>query len=388
MITWWCCLLLLGCLAGVTAGAGASDVTADLRDVGLLVTPPPLTGAMPGPGLRVRQVRPEYVGTEVYHTLYLPTDWQVGRRYPVVVEYPGNGPFENAWGDRCSGLVDDCHLGYGVSDGRGVIWLCLPFVNAAARAPARQWWGDVAATLAYCRTTVHEVCERYGGDPGAVVLAGFSRGAIACNYIGLHDDAIADTWLAFIAHSHYDGVRQWSYADSVAAARQRLGRLRGRAQFISQEPAVTSPQDMLAAAGADGAFTFVKLGYRNHRDDWVLRDTAERRALQRWWRRTLRERPGTYTVRGRVTDADGAPVADVRVISGAHWTVSAADGCYVLAGLTGPRRTVAAARMGWRFEPALAVAPAAAAKRVVVLDITATAGPPTDEQAELNGKGQ
>lgn len=39
-----------------------------------LITPV-MTDDPPAPGKRVRQVAEEYKGTEVYHTLYLPTNW-------------------------------------------------------------------------------------------------------------------------------------------------------------------------------------------------------------------------------------------------------------------------------------------------------------------------
>jgi len=39
--------------------------------------------------------------------------------------------------------------------------------------------------------TVKMICEKYGGDSAKVFLAGFSRGSIACNYIGLHNNQIA-----------------------------------------------------------------------------------------------------------------------------------------------------------------------------------------------------
>ena len=53
---------------------------------------------------------------------------------------------------------------------------------------------------------MRRVCEQYGGDRAAVILTGFSRGAIACNYLGLHNEEIAGLWRAFIPYSHYDGV--------------------------------------------------------------------------------------------------------------------------------------------------------------------------------------
>ena len=39
---------------------------------------------LPAPGKRVRQVLPEYKGTDVHHALYLPTDWVKEKKYPVI----------------------------------------------------------------------------------------------------------------------------------------------------------------------------------------------------------------------------------------------------------------------------------------------------------------
>jgi len=67
---------------------------------------PPLMDGPPRAGERVRQTEPEYEGTAVYHALYLPTDWQEGRKYPVIVEYAGNGGFHNELGDVSRGRVE------------------------------------------------------------------------------------------------------------------------------------------------------------------------------------------------------------------------------------------------------------------------------------------
>ena len=75
-----------------------------------------------------------------------------------------------------------------------------------------------------------------GGDPERVLLVGFSRGAIGCNYLGLYDDEIAELWKAMIPYSHYDGVRLWGYPKSdMASARTRLKRLRDTPQLICHE---------------------------------------------------------------------------------------------------------------------------------------------------------
>ena len=91
---------------------GLADSSAKPRLSKDLVTPV-MTEEAPAPGKRVRQVAPEYKGTKVYHTLYLPTDWQKGKRYPVLVEYTGN-KFP-ACGS--TGEVKGANLGYGLSGG-------------------------------------------------------------------------------------------------------------------------------------------------------------------------------------------------------------------------------------------------------------------------------
>jgi hypothetical protein len=277
----------------------------DIRSVPRDLFPPPMTEDAPAPGARVRQAIARYRGSEVYHALYLPADWEsvdgksaecksadlhsASRGYPVIVEYAGNGPYRNTYGDTCTGWVEDCNLGYGISTGQGFIWACLPTISRDGQRNQRQWWGDVQATVDYCRTAVAEICDTYGGDPSAVILAGFSRGAIACNFIGLHDDRIARLWCAFVAHSHYDGVRPWPYAGSDRrSAIERLRRLQGRPQFISHEGSVQETKAYLQAIEVDGAFTFQTLPYRNHTDTWVLRDIPESKALRQWVHNVLK----------------------------------------------------------------------------------------------------
>lgn len=264
----------------VSAAAPLPDISSIPSDL----TIPELTSGTAAPGRRVRQQLPEYAGTQVYHLLYLPTDWKPGTRYPVIVEYAGNGNYKNKYGDVSAGRPEGSKLGYGISGGKGFIWICMPFVDAANKQIAITWWGDVPATIDYCMKTVNLVCERWGGDPAAVILTGFSRGAIACNYIGLHDDRIAALWRAFIAYSHYDGVRDWPYEGGrdKAAARERLSRLRGRPTFVCQEGSTSATQAYLAGLPPAGAFTFVDIPFHNHNDAWTLRDTPQRRQLRAW----------------------------------------------------------------------------------------------------------
>jgi hypothetical protein len=288
----------LSSLIGVFALAGIAGIAgfaADLYSAPQDLHTPTLTSGEPAPGKRVRAVTAGYESTGVYHTLYLPTNWKPGKRHPVIVEYAGNGTFTNGLGDSCNGTVEGCNLGYGISGGQNFIWVCLPFVAVknGTKSNTRNWWGDAQETVAYCKHTVREDCQRYGGDTNAVILAGFSRGAIAGNYIGLRDGEIASLWRAFILHSHYDGVRtNWPYADAArASALSRLKRLRGRPQFISQETSVDDIRTYLEQTGVKAPFTFQALNFPNHCDNWVLRDLPERAKLRAWLKSALKEYP-------------------------------------------------------------------------------------------------
>jgi hypothetical protein len=269
-------------LALAAAPASLHDLKSDL-------TVPKSMEAEPAAGRRVFQANSGFESWGLRHTLHLPTNWKPGRMYPVIVELPGNGGFQNALGDRCTGRPEDCNLGYGLTGGKDWIWVCLPFVDPKQKKLALNWWGDPDATAEYCKKTVARVCKEFGGDPDAVILAGFSRGAIACNYIGLRDDAVAKLWSGFFIHSHYDGVRRWPYPDSDAAsAKARLKRLGDRPQFISHEQSVDDTKKFLGSAKN---FTFVPIPYPNHTDHWVLKDIPERKRAREWLAEVIAKRP-------------------------------------------------------------------------------------------------
>lgn len=249
------------------------------------LTVPPIADGAPRAGRRVRETTAGWESTLVHHAVYLPEDWTAEGSFPVLFEYPGNGGFRDALGDVCNGTVEGCNLGYGLSGGRDWIWVCLPFVETTRGRAANTalWWGDPSETVRYCVATVRHVCADLGGDPDRIVLCGFSRGSIACNYIGLRDETIAPLWKAFLCHSHYDGARGWSYPESDRdAARIRLRRLAGRPQFISSEGSNAATRAFLEASGVRAPFTIVDAAFANHTDAWALRDCALRRAARRW----------------------------------------------------------------------------------------------------------
>jgi len=273
-----------------TAVAAGAPPWPDLSSIPADLEIPPLAHAPPGPGRRVKQTLPSWRGTGVYHVVWLPVDWQPAQRLPVIVEYGGNGGFRNGYGDTCTGLPEDCKLGFGMSAGKGFIWLCLPFLDGKGDSVAITWWGDppsydVQPTLDYCREAVAAACRDLGGDPGRVVLCGFSRGGLACNLVGLHDDAMARLWCAFVPYAGYEDVRvqrRYPGADPVKAM-ARLRRLGDRPQFICQEGA--GPEEarrQLSEVLPGGDLTFASTGFRNHSDAWVLRPSAARSQLRAW----------------------------------------------------------------------------------------------------------
>jgi hypothetical protein len=265
----------------------------DLQTVPADLEVPAPQEAAPAAGIRVFSTTAGWEDTSVRHTLYLPRDWVPGKKHPVLVEYAGNGGYRNAFGDVSDGTPEGCRLGYGISGGTGFIWICLPFVEVKDREKqnAARWWGDVGETKRYCLATVRDVCARFGGDERAIIFCGFSRGAIAANFLGLHDDEIAGLWRAFICHSHYDGVREhWGYPGADrASALARLRRLGGRAQFISHEGSTEAVEAWLRSTGVDGRWTFMPIPFRNHSPDWLLRDLPERRRLREWLAGVLAE---------------------------------------------------------------------------------------------------
>lgn len=251
---------------------------------------PAVTHGPPAPGKRVPQTSIGWECTSVYHLLHLPTDWQPGKKYPVIIEYAGNGPYSDERGDTCDGSVEGCILGYGISSGRGMIWASLPFIEEknGITQNAQRWWGDVEQTKLYCLETVRDICARFGGDSQRVFITGFSRGSIACNYIGLHDDEIAKLWRGFICHSHYDGYRRWPGDGGKAAVLERLKRLGNRPQWISQEVTTAATEKWLQSTGLTGDWTFVAMPFPNHSAAWTLRDIPERQRLREWLARVIR----------------------------------------------------------------------------------------------------
>jgi hypothetical protein len=208
------------------------------------------------------------------------------------VEYAGNSPFTSPYGDVSTGKVEGSSMGYGISAGKGVIWVCMPYLNNAGAKNVNMWWGDppkyqVQPTIDYCIATVKTICERYGGDPAKVFLAGFSRGSIACNYIGLQNDQVASLWRGFICYANYVGLHpSWPYPDDdrATAAADEQGAPAGafRKQGVLAEPGdgwdAMRLDDPCAVLDGDTVHVFFK-GFDNNRNRDRVRVGYARAAL-------------------------------------------------------------------------------------------------------------
>ena len=278
------------------------------------VAPPVVSPGAPAAGRRVSVTPPEHAGTDVHHALWLPGDWSAdrigtGERWPVVVEYAGNE--HPASGS--TGRVEDAALGHGLTGGR-CIWVVLPFVASDGTRNEATWWGDLAATVAYAKVNVPRICRAFGGDPARVLLCGFSRGAIAVNHVGLHDDEIAGLWCGFVTHDHYDGVREWRgtawgapLMTYRAAAAVRLARIRERPVLICQHGGTAEIEAWLDASGArprEVTFLPVRIDAlfphlpcrpvpgveitSTHTDRWLVVDSADGRTARSWVAEVLR----------------------------------------------------------------------------------------------------
>jgi hypothetical protein len=167
----------------------------------------------------------------------------------------------------------------GMTLGRGSIGLGLPFVDRHWGRIAENGWGNPDETVAYALAMLAQVRDDWGADPANTVLTGFSRGALACGYIGLRDDRIAAWWKGFHACQHYDGDG-WNGA-TWEGAMARARRFRGRSVFQTDNSAERF-QPLMDAMGVPA--TFVRSGLGAHATAMFLDDRASTRQLRAWYR--------------------------------------------------------------------------------------------------------
>lgn len=305
-----------------TLSTGASSAMANIQQPPDILSRmadlenPLIRKELPAAGKCVFQQWPSNMGSDLGHLLYLPTDWKPGVQYPVLVEYLGNS----------AKVSDGRGIGYGLSGGKGFIWLVLPFVSKDLKSDEAWWWGDVEATVEYAKKSIPAICEQWGGNTKQIILLGYSRGAIACNYIGLHDDEISKFWKAMVIVSHYDDAHiPWGMSTAEQAeAPKRLLRLGQIPQLICGEYCsipqlgsdavlkqniheqkissfeeakaklglkpileVEGTKDFIAKNAPHGVFCFMDLPWVNHSHQVLLRDSEQRQLIRSWMNKAI-----------------------------------------------------------------------------------------------------
>ena len=134
----------------------------------------------------------------------------------------------------------------------------------------------------------------FGGNPRKVVQIGHSRGAIATECIGGHDDAIASLWRGQIAASHWDAatVENWPYTavlGGLPGAAARARRLQHLPKFLTGECNLEAGPRALGwlstvANVSTASVTATSSGFRDHTGFWIARPspTRARDALRSW----------------------------------------------------------------------------------------------------------
>jgi hypothetical protein len=237
---------------------------------------PNVEESTPAPGKRVRYRLPRDGSTGLYCVLNLPENWNSHAKHPVVVEFPGNLFFTP--GCYSTGLPEQCVMGYGMTQGRNAICLGMPFVDRLSAKPVESGWGNADDTAQYTMQMVDEVCAKFGGDRQNIVLTGFSRGAIACGYIGLRNPQIASLWKGFHACQHYDGDG-WNGA-TMQGALERAARFQGQAVFQTDNPESKFRQVMDVMKTN---VTWVKSGLGAHSTAMFLDDRPSTQKLRDWF---------------------------------------------------------------------------------------------------------
>lgn len=243
--------------------------------------------------------------------------------------------------------------------------MVFPYIKN--KTSVTKWWGNEQETLDFAIENIRDICEKYNGNPSEVFICGFSRGAIGVNYLGLHNDEIADVWLGFFTHDHYDGVRHWkgSYWGSPFDKYQknainRFKRIKNRNVLISQNVAegksTHETKEYIEKYKLD---TLANITYNlfsthsiikdipseeiphEHTDKWLLYDSKYQKSVIKWFKKTIKKKPKTFTISGKITDSNRNPLEGILIETGkTHFSITDKKGNYRIDGLVKSNRKI------------------------------------------------
>lgn len=242
---------------------------------------PEMVEDKPSVGKRVRFSLDRKVKDDKYISLYLPKNWVKGEKYPVIVEFPGNIHYVK--GCYSTGRPEQCVMGYGMTKGEGAIWICMPFLKSAIGPVAENKWGNPDETVNYTIEIVREICKNYGGDEENVIVTGFSRGAIACGFIGLRNEEIAALWKGIHICQHYDGDG-WGGATKQGAL-DRIKNFSGESFFCTDNDHKVL-KDIFESSKVKA--TFVNSGLGAHSCAMFLDDRPSTLKVREWFKELVK----------------------------------------------------------------------------------------------------
>lgn len=190
-------------------------------------------GTFPKAGIRFYRKLKGYENTDIVHAVFLPNNWQKGKKYPLIVEYTGNVFYHPKGYCYSTGFLSQANMGSALSRGEDFIVLTLPFINKDGKREQFDAWGDPDLAVKYCLEALADAEKYFGADPRAYVFTGFSRGEIAANYIALRTDEIAKKWLCFVRASSSVWPSKWNGAQY--GWEERMARL-GKREVLNCSP--------------------------------------------------------------------------------------------------------------------------------------------------------
>jgi len=109
-----------------------------------------------------------------------------------------------------------------------------------------------------------DILRDFGGDPRRVLLDGFSRGAIACGYLGLHDDETSALWTALFAYSHFDGHQDVALSASDRASALTASSASAAARLHLRRRHQTEETEKIPPPLLPKPYDLPVHGFRNH----------------------------------------------------------------------------------------------------------------------------
>jgi len=249
------------------------------------INPPMVERGDPSPGKRVKVHFSEY--PNACYTLYLPKNFTNSKKWPLIIEIPGN-----------HGLCDAAHLGYGISKGTNWIWATVPYVDKDGKILKMNWGKDPSYTAHFLVAVLENLKKKYQIDTSKIVLAGFSAGAFAVSAIGNWNDEISSNWAGYFAHSHFDGCCLTGAYPGDSG--KRIERLRTKKILIT-----TGNTDITAKSGAhkcsynaykklkakDFDVTYLEIPHSpphdRHSRGWICDNTPAANKARKWLRSFL-----------------------------------------------------------------------------------------------------